>query len=83
VFCISVQTAVKSHLLTAFLQQHVERKQVEEGLEETLRYQQMAVPLDNRIVRSKHKRKKQKTCKDLTKQFRQFKRLKMDKQVVV
>ena len=53
---------------------------MEEGLEESLRYQQMAVPLDNRIVRHKHKRNRR-SGKDMTmRQFKQSKLLKIDKQ---
>lgn len=76
-------TMKSSQLLSAFLQRHVERRQVEEGLEESLRYQQMAVPLDNRIFRHKHKRN-HRTGKDLTmRQFKQSKLLKIDKQDVI
>jgi len=84
-FCVSVycqSSAVKSRLLTAFLQQHVERKQVEEGLEDTLRYQQLAVPLDNRIVRQKRKRKR-KAGRDPTRHFRHSRLLKIDDQAAV
>jgi len=76
-------TMKSSQLLSAFLQRHVERRQVEEGLEESLRYQQMAVPLDNRIVRHKHKRNR-KTGKGLTmRQLKQSKLLKIEKQDVM
>jgi len=68
-----------SQLLSAFLQRHVEWRQVEEGLEELLRYQQLAVPLDNRIVRQKQKRM-HRTGKVLRRrQLKQSKLLKIDK----
>jgi len=52
---------------------------VEEGLEELLRYQQLAVPLDNRIVRQKQKRM-HRTGKVLRRrQLKQSKLLKIDK----
>jgi len=58
----------------------VESRQVEEGLEETFRYQQIAVPLDNRIVRSKQKRQAKTGKRLTTRQFRQCRLLKLDKQ---
>lgn len=79
----SLNSATKSQLLTAFLQRHVETRKVEAGLEETLRYQQIAVPLSNRICRHKHNRRQQKGRVLTTRQLRQSKLLKIDKKHVM
>jgi len=69
-----------NQLLSAFLKRYVQKKYLDEGLEKSLRYEQMAVVLGNRIVRHKRMRT-HRTGKALTaRQFRQSKLLKLDQQ---
>lgn len=57
---------------------------MEEGFEELLRYHQTAVPLDNRIVRHKHQRKRMRGGKRLTtKPFRWYNLRKINNQDVM
>jgi ribonuclease P protein subunit POP4 len=67
-------------LLTVFLQRHVDRRKVEEGLEDELKHQQGAVTLDNTICRRKNHRKRSRLSGRVmsTRQFKDRKLLKID-----